>query len=46
MRKLKLMCGKTRTNKLKNDCIKEVFKVASIKDKEIENRVMWFEYTK
>lgn len=36
MKKLKLMCGKPRKNKIRYECFREYLEVASIEDKIIE----------
>ncbi|CAL5439689.1 unnamed protein product [Camellia sinensis] len=42
MRMLRWMCGKTRQDKIRNECIREWVGVAPIEDKLRENRLRWF----
>ncbi|GMP49664.1 hypothetical protein CsSME_00016582 [Camellia sinensis var. sinensis] len=42
MRMLRLMCGKTRQDRIRNECIWEWVGVAPIEDKLRENRLRWF----
>ncbi|KAL7247477.1 hypothetical protein ACSBR2_002399 [Camellia fascicularis] len=42
MRMLRWMCGKTRQDRIRNECIREWVGVAPIEDKLRENRLRWF----
>ena len=42
MRMLRWMCGKTRMNKIRNEDIRWLVRVAHIEDKMRENRLQWF----
>ncbi|KAL7204554.1 hypothetical protein ACSBR2_017596 [Camellia fascicularis] len=42
MRMLRWMCGKTRQDRIRNECIWEWVGVAPIEDKLRENRLRWF----
>ncbi|KAL7238250.1 hypothetical protein ACSBR2_004368 [Camellia fascicularis] len=42
MRMLRWMCGKTRQDKIRTECIWECVGVAPIEDKLRENRLRWF----
>jgi len=44
MRMLHWMSGKTRRDRIRNDTIIKRVVVASIVEKMVENRLMWFEY--
>ena len=42
MRMLRWMCGKTRKDRIRNEHIREMVRVAPIEDKLRENRLRWF----
>lgn len=42
MRMLRWMCGKTRKDRIRNECIRETVGVTQIEDKLRENRLRWF----
>ncbi|GMP94361.1 hypothetical protein CsSME_00043841 [Camellia sinensis var. sinensis] len=42
MRMLRWMCGKTKQDRIRNECIREWVGVAPIEDKLRENRLRWF----
>ncbi|KAL7217344.1 hypothetical protein ACSBR1_029108 [Camellia fascicularis] len=45
MRMLRWMCGKTRQDRIRNQCIWEWVGVALIEDKLRENQLRWFGHT-
>ncbi|KAG5591215.1 hypothetical protein H5410_041729 [Solanum commersonii] len=46
MRMLRWMCGHTRSDKIRNEVIREKVGVASVVDKLREARLRWFEHVK
>jgi len=46
MRMLRWMCGHTRSNKIRNEDIRDKLGVASVVDKMAKVRLRWFEHVK
>ena len=46
MRMIRWICGYTRLDKIRNEVIRDIVKVAPIEDKMRESRLRWFDYVK
>ena len=46
MRMIRWMCGYTRMDRIRNEVIRDLVKVAPIEDKMSETRLRWFEHVK
>ena len=46
MRMIRWMCGYTRMNRIRNEVIRDIVKVAPIEDKMRETRLRWFGHVK